>query len=292
MGQPSLSEQKHNLALGAACMIGSALLFAMMGAIIKRLSVDLGTLSIVFLRNLFGLLALTPWLYMNRAKGLRTRVRGLHLIRTITGLSAMYCWFFAYRLVPLAEVDVLTKSLPLFVPLIAWLWLKEKASATSLLAIAIGFVGVLLVIRPGGVHFQLGHLLVVVGGVFGAAAMVAIRRLSADESIVRIVFYFALLSTIVSAFGPILHPEAVPVRLWIFVVLLGCTATGGQLFLTKAYSLAPASQIAPFSYATVIFSAAFAWIFWREKMDGLSWAGAGVICFAGIVASQQMRRNA
>jgi drug/metabolite transporter (DMT)-like permease len=287
-----LSERPRNLALGALCMIGSALLFAMLGAIVKRLSADLATPTVVFLRNFFGLLTLVPWLYIHRKEGVRTKLRALHLLRAATGLSAMYCWFYAYRIVPLAEVDVLSKSLPLFIPLIAWLGLKEKASSASLLAIAVGFLGVMLVVRPGSMVFLPGHLIVILGGALGAGAMVTIRRLSSEEPIIRIVFYFGLISTIVSALGPILHPEAVPRTLWPWVILLGCTATSGQLLLTKAYSLAPASQVAPFSYATVIFSALFAWVFWRERMDALSWAGAGVIGLAGLIAGRQVGRRA
>jgi drug/metabolite transporter (DMT)-like permease len=124
-------------------------------------------------------------------------------------------------------------------------------------------------------------------GVFAALAMVSIRRMSTSEPAIRIVFYFTVLSTIISA-GPLFWSWHTPEpETWWLLILIGLLAAVGQFMLTKGYSFAPAAQVGPFTYGQVVFATFIGWIFWGETLDILTWFGAILVCIAGIITARR-----
>ncbi len=282
-----MSDRK--LVRGALCSILSALLFALMSAGVKYASHYISSETVVFLRNAFGLLFLLPWIHNTSIDTLRTARFGAHLVRTLTGLTAMYCFFYAIAHLQLGEAVLLNYSSPLFIALIAMIWLKEPASRFVVMAILVGFAGVILIMKPGMGVFKPAALVGVASGVFVALAMVSIRNLSSTEPTIRIVFYFSLLSTLISAI-PLLWSWQTPAPKVLLVMLgAGFIATKAQLLMTYAYRLAPAAKIGAFAYTNVVFAALFGWLFWGETFDSLSIAGACLICFSGLLTT--MRRG-
>jgi drug/metabolite transporter (DMT)-like permease len=258
-----------------------------MGAAVRYSSATLPNEVIVFLRNGFGLLFLLPWLFKNGLKNLATKRLPEQIFRAFSGLAAMYCFFYAIAHLQLAEAVLLNFSAPLFIPLIAFVWLGESAPSRLVFAIAIGFIGVCLILKPGVMMLKPAAFVGLASAVFAALAMVTIRRLSATEPIIRIVFYFSFVATLVSAF-PLMWKWQPPT--WdtlIVMALAGFAATVGQLLLTFSYSQAPASQIGPYTYSTVIFAALLGWLFWAEAPDILTVTGAILIGSAGILAMQK-----
>ncbi len=262
--------------------------FSLMGAAIKQAALDLNTPMVVFLRNVFGLIALAPWLLRQGAVSLRTQRPGMHLARCAIGLSAMYCFFYAIAHMPLAEAMLLNYSTPLYVPLIAWLWLRERPSIALLPVILIGFIGVSLLLQPAGdATVGAAGWIGLAAGVLAAAAFVAIRRLSRSEPPVRIVFYFTLLGLGASLLPlPWFWQAPSPVALALMAVA-GLFATGGQMALTRAYSLAPAAQVAPFNYLVVVFAALLGWLIWQERPEALSLFGAALVIGSSLLALRQ-----
>lgn len=274
---------------GALCLTAAAFLFAAMAAIIKVVSAShLANEDIVFLRNLFGLLALLPWLIRRGIPALSTAYPGLHLLRSAAGLASMYCFFFAIARLPLADVMVLNYTAPLFVPLMALLWLKERVTAHLWAAISLGFMGVVLTLKPGMTIFSPIALVALLSGLLAAVSVVTIRRMAHHEPSTRIVFYYSAVSTLFSLapLGWAWQPPT-PTQLGL-MALAGGLATGGQLFMTHGYTLAAAAQIGPFMYAAVVFAAVFGWVFWAEIPDSLSFAGAALVCIAGVLAVRHM----
>ncbi|HYA38643.1 MAG TPA: DMT family transporter [Candidatus Methylomirabilis sp.] len=273
----------ENLRRGAAFMISSGLLFAAMGAMIKYIAAHLPNEMVVFFRSAMGLVALLPWIWRRGFGQLRTKRLHGHLTRGLAGLAAMYCYFYAIAHMPLAEATLLNYSTPLFVPFIAWLALKEKISHRLWAAIGLGFLGILLILKPGLSLFTPVSLIGVSAGVFAALAMTSIRELTRSEPTLRIVFYFSAVGTVVSAMPLAWSWQAPEPGLWMLLVGMGIVGSLGQLLLTRAYSYAPAAHVGPFSYSTVVFAAGVGWLFWGEVPDALSFVGAVLVCLAGIL---------
>jgi drug/metabolite transporter (DMT)-like permease len=265
-------------------MVGSAAFFAGMGAAVKTASRELPNTSVVFFRNALGLVALVPWLVRLGRRGLVTHTLPEHLIRGAAGLASMYCFFYSVAHLPLAEAMLLNYSLPLFMPLVEGLWLGESTPRQVWWAIAIGFGGLLLILRPGSGVFNPVALVGVASAFLSAVAQVGVRRLTQTEPAARIVFYFAAFATLLSAV-PLVRVWRTPSpQLWGTLLLMGMLATGGQLLLTRAYAHAPAAQVGPFIYTSVVFAGLLdAWL-WKLWPDHLFLAGAAVVCLAGILA--------
>ena len=270
---PFVPVETH-LAKGAAFAIAAALAFSLTGVCIKAVSRDVGNEMIVFVRNAVSLLVLAPWMLRNGAVAVRTQRPWGHLWRSVFGVSAMYCFFYAIAKLPLAEAMLLTYSTPLWVPFIAWIWLRERPPFIVFPAAVVGLVGIGFIVKPSGTFDLTVGLIGVLAGVLAGCAMVTIRRISSTEPASRIVFYFAALSTVIAAV-PLLWAWCTPdLNGWLLLIATGILATWGQLCLTRAYSLAPAARVGPFTYTVVIFSALLAWWLWDEQLD--RWAALGI----------------
>lgn len=265
-------------------IVASELLFASMGATVKAVSTGLPTEVIVFMRGMFGVLILSPLLLRRVNKEvLTTHVFHLHLLRAILGVSAMYCFFYALANLQLADGMLLKMTAPLFMPLIAAVWLLEKPGTKIWLAVGLGFVGVALVIQPEG-EFNWIALVGLAGGMFAAGAKVTVRRLGQTESTIRIVFYFSLVVMLIAMIPLAWAWQTPTAQEWGLLFLMGLFGTLGQLLLTRGYSVAAASQVAPFTYFSVVFAALYGYLFWDETLDFGFIAGAMLIAVAGIVA--------
>ena len=275
--------ESYNLPRAALATTLAAFMFASMGVSVRYASDTLPSEVLVFLRNVFGLMFLLPWLYRSGFRNLKTNRLTAHVTRSVTGLAAMYCFFYAITHLPLAEAVLLNFSSPIFIAIIALLWLGEKATHKLLLAIIIGFFGICLILKPGMEILSPAALVGLISAIFAAMAMVSIRDLSKTEPTRRIVFYFSVVATLISALPMLwywLTPDLKPLLAMIFA---GLSATLGQLFLTYGYSLAPAARVSPYSYNTILFAAIYGWVFWSETPDILTLFGGLLIICAGII---------
>lgn len=282
----------ENLRHGALFAVGAAACFAGVGACIKAASATLPTEMVVFLRNAVALVALLPWILRVRLRGLATRHLSGHLFRAGFGLAAMYCFFYALHHLQLAEAVLLNYSAPLFIPLIAWLWLREVPPLIIAPVTVLGFAGITLILNPGAEGLLRWPALIgAVSGVLAAAAMVSIRRVARTETTPRIVFYFSLFSTLFSSV-PLLWAWQTPLPLALAVMLVaGVLALLGQLCLTRAYSLAPAARVGAITYISVVFAAGIGWLVWNETPSMIAAGGAALVVSACIMASWQLRRR-
>lgn len=283
----------QSLLLGAGFIIFGELCFASMGVGVRLVSAELPNAMIVFGRNLVGLMLLAPWLLRRGVGNIKTAVPGLHLLRAVAGISAMYCFFYAIANLPLAEAMLLKLTAPIFMPLIAMLWLHERVTGLLWIALGIGFAGVIVILEPEPSSHWAGvspvALIGLLGGVLAAVAKVTVRRLARSEPTGRIVFYFALIGVSISAI-PLLWQWQRP-SLWALLLLLGigAAATLGQIGLTRGLSLAPASRMGAFGYFSVVFGAGYGWLFWGEPMTLSVVVGTLLIAAAGLLASKARR---
>ena len=281
-----------DLPRGAAFMTAAGLFFAGMGLSVKLASASMSSAQVVFIRNALGLVALLPWLPALGAGGLRTRRLPNHLLRGVLGLLNMYCLFYAIGRLRLADAILLNYSTPLLMPLVERFWLGEPLPRRVWAPIGVGFAGIALVLKPGLGVFQPAAAVALAAAVFGATAQVGVRRLTATEPPTRIVFYFAIVSVLISAVPAVPAWTAPPAALWWVLIAMGVLATLGQMSLTRAYAQAPAAQVGPFIYTSVVFAALLDWLFMGTVPDGISLAGAVLVMAAGALALRLQPRTA
>lgn len=274
---------KQNLILGALLIVSAELMFSIMGATIKHAHTMVSNELIVFARNAIGLVVVM--LIIKRQPtpmSLKTNVFPIHLMRSSFGLSAMYCFFYALGNLPLAEGMLMKMTAPIFVPIIALLWLNEHTPWYVLLAIPLGFLGVWVVLGEPGGALSYAAWVGVIGGALAAVAKVSVRKLGHTEPVVRTVFYFSAISTGISAIPLALSWQTPPAEVIQFLLLLGIAGTVGQLLMTRAYSLAPASKIGVFTYASVVFAALLGFFVWGESLKLNFYMGSSLIVIAGL----------
>lgn len=274
---------------GAALLALSAVLFATMGVFIRLASHTVGNEIIVFARNLAGLALLLPVMLLRRDTGFRTGVFPRHLWRTLTGLTAMYGFFYAIAHLPLSSAMVFTYSSPVFIPLVARVFLKEPMTGRAWTAALVGFAGVLLVCKPAGGALNHFALIGIGSSLLAATAFVTVRALGATEPATRVVFYFALLSTLVSTVPLAWAGRRITLAEFELLAAVGLLATLSQLCLTRAYALAPANRIGPITYLAIVVAGGYAWALWGETPDAWALAGTALILAASLVGLRHDR---
>jgi drug/metabolite transporter (DMT)-like permease len=281
-----------DLGRGAALMVTAALLFAVMAAGVQSASERLPSTMVVFFRNAVALLWLAPFALRRGLAPLRTTRPGEHLLRSAVGLASMYCFFHAVAHLPLADAVLLQYTVPLFIPVVEAAWLGEPFPPRLWGPLALGFAGVLLVLRPGAGLYQRLSLVGLAAGLLSAVAQTGVRRMTATEPTVRIVFYFALVGTVASAL-PLAVTWVTPDRRMLALLLAtGAAAAAAQFLMTRAYAYAPAAQVGAFIYAGVPFAMLGDWVR-RGRLPGMaSVLGALCICAAGAVMLRLARRPA
>ncbi|MBP6819312.1 MAG: DMT family transporter [Ferrovibrio sp.] len=278
--------QERQTAIGIGYMVMAAAVFGVMDALVKWLAGSYPTAQIMFCRSFF---AFPPILFMLWRNGggialLHTRRLAGHGIRSIYGCLAMLCFFYSYRTLPLADVTAISFSAPIFVAVLSVWLLKEKVGPHRWSAILVGFLGMLVILRPGQGEggIPAASLLVVLATFFYSMALIQIRKLTATENSVTTAFYFTGFCTIYT--GLLMPwfwvaPTAADWPLLIGVGLLGGLA---QLFMTRAFSLAAASIVAPFDYTHLLWSVLLGWYLFGDFPDMWTWAGAAIVIASGL----------
>ncbi|HEX5678581.1 MAG TPA: EamA family transporter [Alcanivorax sp.] len=268
---------------GALLLVLGEGLLAVMAAMIKHLADTLPVEMIVFGRNLIGLAVLLPVLVASGGiRDLRTSHLRLHFIRGFTGVTAMFCFFFTIAHIPLAEAVLVKMTVPFFLPLVAWLWLKDRISGHTWAAILLGFVGVGVILRADEGVVNPVMLVALAGAAIMSVAKVSIRRMAASEPPHRVVFYFSLFATLLSALL-LLRVQQMPTgteMLWLLAI--GSVAIAGQFAMTTAYQLARPGQVGVYNYSAVVWAALLGWLFWGETLVLSTVLGTLLIIGAGI----------
>lgn len=271
-------------ARGASYIVGSAMAFSTMAALIRHLSGTIPDAALVFWRSLFSLIFLAPWLIKLSPTHLLSGRMHLHVTRAVSGLLSMYCLFYALGHLHIAEAMLLNQTATLFVPFIGLAWLREPVAVKVRWAILAGFAGVLLVLPPSRGIVSWPALVGLASGFTAAFSVVTIRYSSRTEPTTRIVFYFCLFATLGSAL-PLPWVWVTPSLAELPMLLaIGALGTVGQLMMTRGYVLAPAAQIGPFTYSSIVFGVLYGWLIWDETPRFLFWCGAVLIVFGGITA--------
>lgn len=278
---------------GIALKIASVSVFVTMASCVKAVSADIPAGQAVFFRSFFAIPVILGWLWLRHdlAHGLETRDPMGHLWRGLVGSAAMACGFTALGLLPLPEVTAIGYAAPLLIVVFAAMFLGETIRLYRLTAVAVGLVGVTIVLSPrlsvdalGGANATetLGALTALMGAVFAALAQVFVRKLIAVERTAAIVFYFSVTAASLSLFTlPFGWVVPTPGQA---ALLVGAGLLGGfgQILLTASYRYAETSVIAPFEYVSMLLALGIGYAVFEEVPTRPMLAGAGLIVLAGL----------
>jgi drug/metabolite transporter (DMT)-like permease len=284
---------------GIVLKILSTLVFAAMVTLIKLASDEVPPGEVLFARAFFGIIPVLIWLAWRRElpAALATRQPWGHVQRAVVGTISMFCWFASIAYLPLPDATAINYSGPLFGVVFAALLLKEKVRVYRWTAVAVGFVGVLIVLSEQMSGFgaadpgrATGAVLSLTSAVFAALAMVTVRNLTMTETTGSIVFYFsssaAAMALFTIPFGWVVpSPYAATV-----LVLAGLCGGVGQVLMTSAYRHAEASVIAPFDYANMLWIVTIAYLVFGDVPTALVLVGSAIVIASGVFVMWRERR--
>ena len=271
-----------NRTKGVICILLSALCFSGMSSFIN-LSGDLPTAQKVFFRNLIALMIATVTLIKKKESfAPRRDCIKYHFIRSSVGLLGVLGNFYATtKMATTADAAILNKMSPFVTLIFSAIFLKEKVKPKQAVAIGIAFVGAMLVIKPTMSNVELlPSIYGFLGGIAAGAAYTCVRHMgNLGENSRVTVFYFSLFSCVATAPYLIFSFHPMTSKQWVFLLLVGLCAAGGQFAITAAYTFAPSREISVYDYSNVIFTAISGYFFLGGQIpDALSFAGYFIIC--------------
>ena len=276
---------------GALFMVATAVGSGCMAGLVRHVSADLHPFQIVFFRNFFGLIALMPLVLSYGWKPLKTKRFGWHSLRVALNLMAMLTYFYALSITPLAKVASLSFVSPLFATLFAVILLREPIRARRMAALAMGFIGAIIIIRPGSEAMNLGAMLVLFSSAVWALALLVIKILSREDSAVTIAFYAAILLMPFSLI-PALYVWVWPtLEQWVWLACIGTVGASMHVTIAQAFKLADATAILPIDFTKLIWTALIGYVFFSEIPEMWTWIGAVVIFSSSVYIAIRENRD-
>jgi drug/metabolite transporter (DMT)-like permease len=281
LSQESSPPDKTGIAAGIGLMLLGMLLFSLNDAMGKWLVATYSVGQVLLLRSAAALLVLTPMLLRRRIAWARPRQPGLHAIRITCSTLEVACFYWAVAYLPLADVMTYYLAGPIYVAAIAAFWLGETLDRRRLLAVAVGFAGVLIALRPSAATMTAPAAIALGGSLLFALLMITTRKLRSTSGATLV------LGQILGAllFGLIASPFAwvqPPARDFILLSLLGVVSMAAHVCVNRSLKLAPASVVAPYQYTLIIWAVVLGYLVFGDVVQIRTLIGAGVICAAGL----------
>lgn len=258
-------------------MLASTVMFGSMAVTIRLASSQLHPFEIAFFRNLFGLVFALPLLLRHGPDLLRTNHLSMYFARCLIGIGSMLCGFWAIVHLPLAEAVSISYATPLFVTIGAVLVLGEVVRIRRWTAVLVGFVGVLLIVRPGATTFSVHTLAALAAAALSGCVAISIKFLSRTEKPDAIVLYTTLLwvpMSLLPAMFVWVWPQGLT---WLWIVLAGFFGTAGHMLWTRALKLGDASLLTPITFVQVLVVGLYGWLLFDETIDRYTALGAAII---------------
>ena len=269
-------------------MVAAVFLFAIVDATAKWLGQSYAPVQIVFFQHFFGLIPVAVLVWRSGGfAALRTRRPFAHALRGGLLFASMLLFFTALRGLPLAEAIAVSFTLPLYITALSGPLLGEAVGVRRWTAVIIGFVGALIMVRPGTEAFHPEALLVLTSAFIAALAMLLTRRLTRTETDVALVTHTTVIVSLASLpFAGLAWQAPSSGDLALFV-LVGIAGGSGAYLLVVAFRNAPAAVVAPFDYSALIWASVFGWMLWREAPEPAVWIGAAIVTTAGVYITRR-----
>ncbi len=272
---------KNSVLQGAALVFVMTVMGSTAAAATKLLEGKASVEQIVFFQYLICLLCVSHLIPSPRKLYVAPGDRLTTLVRGASGLLGFYALYTAIRQIPLIEGVLLRNTAPFFVPILAALWLGSKTPAHNIMAIAVGFFGVFLVLQPSAGEAEFSHLIGLLSGFFLAVSMVSTSKLATRYTSSAILFYYYLISLL--GILPFCFRE--PLQLagfdWLVLLYIGLSAHLALFFYTRALTVTSASVVAPLSYLSVVNAGVIGWLAWGQVPSPVGLLGMAIVILAG-----------
>jgi len=265
---------------GALWMGGAVLSFSVMAIAVRELLRTMGSFEILFLRSACSLAILLAILPFSGSRALHTQRFGLHVIRNVLHFGGQYAWVFAIGMLPLATVFAIEFTMPVWTAVLAILMLGERLNRGRAVMLALGLVGILIILRPGIAEVSPAALVMLAGAFVYAAVMIVTKRLSQSESALAILFYMALVQLplgFIPALSGWVDPSLADAP---WVIAVGASGLVAHFCMTRAFRIADAMIVVPIDFLRMPLIAVVGILFYGEPLDIAILLGAAVI-FAG-----------
>ena len=272
--------------LGATLLATSWLFFTVEMTVVRLLVPEFSIYLIVFLRLATQAILLAPIAFNNWNQIAGTSRFKLHFLRASLSVLGMALFYYSFANLPMATATTLTFTVPAFVSVLAALFLSERVGLTRSLAIFLGFLGVLVIMRPGFAMFEPAMVVALLGAFFAACLFVVTRSLSLSESRFTIMFYSAWLGLALVSIPAYMNLVTINLVDALKLGIVGLFGTIGQFLMVGALQIAEASAIAPVDYVRLLLALLVGFFMFKEVPDLWTWAGSAIIICAVFLNSK------
>ncbi len=279
----------------ALWMLGAVVAFSSMAVAGRALTPELSTFEIMFFRSLIGIvLVLAVGGALGRLHEVSTRHLGIHALRNLSHFAGQNLWFYALAFIPLSQLFALEFTTPIWVLVLAAFILGERLTRFRVAMAALGFLGVLIVARPGVAEVNIGTITAALAAIGFAGSIVLTKRLTRDVSTTCILFWLAVMQAVFGLIttlwdGQITWPSA---QAWPWLVVVGCAGLAAHLCLTTALSIAPAAVVVPVDFIRLPVIAVIGLLLYNEPLDPFVFWGAALIFLANYLNILRETRTA
>ena len=262
--------------------IGATLFGSSMGAGVKFLSDDLHPIIICFWRCLMGLMLITPFIARNNFKALQTSNMRLQIFRAAINILSMICWFSAIGMMHFEKATALGFTTPLFTTILAIIVLGEVIRFHRTAALILGFIGILIIIRPGYIPFEFGIFLMLIASLSFSFVLIFVKKLSATDSSLTIIFYHLLYMTPAFFILALFYWENINLNQLLVFIFMGASGLLSHWCLAQAFKLSDTTFVMPLQFTKLIWASLIGLFIFSEKPDIWTWVG-GIIIFISVV---------
>ena len=277
MTAPSLPTSRSENMTGIGLMVLATMAMIVQHSMVKQLAGELSILEIVFFRTVAALLFFMPWMLRSGFAIFQTDKIGLHLLRAFFQTCSAFAFFLGLAIVPLATVTALHFTTPLFAVLIGIIALGERVSVRRWTAIAAGFIGTLIILRPDGGSLGHGELLILGSAIAWAAAIIVIKVLGRTDSSITITAYMYLLMTPITLIAALFDWRWLTGEQYLWLVGIGLTGALGHVFTAEALKRAPTHVVTPFDFFRLVWATLIGMLLFSEDADMFVWGGGAIV---------------
>jgi len=274
--------QNNKSIIVVALAIASTLTAALMASLVKFISNDLNTFSICFYRCIIGLILILPFVAKNKFQALKSKNIKLQFGRSMINVISMICWFSALGMMQLEKATALGFTTPLFTTVLAVIFLGEIIRIHRTAALALGFVGILVIIRPGYIPFEYSTLLMLIASLSFSFVLIFVKRLSAIDTNLTIIFYHLLFMTPVFFIISLFFWEPIAFNQLLIFIMMGIAGLLSHWCMTQSLKMSDTTFLMPLQFTKLIWVSLIGFFIFSEMPDFWTWAG-GVIIFVSVV---------
>jgi len=274
--------RERNLPKGIILVLIAWLCFSTLWALSKVMETQTTVPTMIFFRSVVGIILVLPWVIKRWPKSLKINNKRVVFIRSIVGLVNLVFILLAVQQISIVNTTLLNNSAPFFVPFLLVIFFKTPIQHKLWPAIALGFIGVFLVLHPDERIFNWGAIYGLLSGICLATMIVTMRITTHSETLVSFLLYFFLIGLVAVAPFAILNWKVESMMTLVGLLSMGLLSLIGQIFLFHGLKFGKAHELAPFSYSTVIFAGLFDWFLWGNIPEAIAYLGMALIIAGGL----------